>query len=765
MVEQKHNNNIYIFAWIYRKTTCLFLFMKKILLSFSLILLLSGMTIAQNDDSLKQKPVRPKVGLVLSGGGAKGFAYIGLLKVLQEVNLHIDYIGGSSIGSIIGALYSVGYAPDTIAKIIRAQDWDALLTDRIDRKYINFEDKVYAEKHIVSLPLKKKSVGLKVSLFEGQQVNMMLNHFYSGVYPITDFKKLPIPFLCMGTDLLTGEAIQLTSGFLPMAVRSSMSIPGYFSPTYYQGHYLVDGGVVNNFPVVEVKKMGAQFIIGGDVQQGLIKDIKKLNSFTKILDQVISFNRMAANEQAYKNTDLLINIKMKYGMMDFTKYDSIIAVGERVARAHYAELKALADSLNAIEYIPANVCHAKPIDSIYINDIEIEGLEQLKPQFVGHFFKDIIHKKISLKKLEEKVTYTYGTNYFDHVFYELQGQNDSVRLILELKEKSLGTVRASVHYDNDYPGSILVGATFRNLVSGTKLYTDAVLGPNPRLRALFLVENGRSPGLGVKIDMYSFGFNTYEGDVKKDKVTFTNFSGTVFMNATVKNIYNFRAGIKYDYLKFRIQYDTSAIANLINDFNSYGSVFVSFHSDTYDNRLYPRKGFRSALVAKYVLPLSNGWVREVFGQALVAYLKYDQAIPIGQKFAFRPGVFLGATIKGDKHPPLQDYFTFGGLNTSNYIETFQDFTGVKFSQRGGLYATVLKLKLQYQLTKKHYLLLRCDLGSNSEEFNNLFHEDTFMIGYGLTYSYDSFIGPLELTLMSSNQKKNLQAFVNIGFWF
>ncbi len=741
--------------------------MKKPLFLFCFFLLLSSIVLAQHHDSVNQKRVRPKVGLVLSGGGAKGFAYIGLLKVLQEVNLHIDYIGGTSIGSIIAAMYAVGYSPESISKIIREQNWNALMTDKISRRYINFEDKVYAENYIISLPLKKKSVGLREALYEGQQVNLLLNHVLNTDYSIRDFKKLPIPFLCVGTNLLTGSAVELTNGYLPMAVRASMSIPGYFTPTHYQGKYLVDGGVVNNFPVMDVKKMGAQLIIGGNVQQGLTKNIKKLNTFTKILDQVISFNRVRANKQAYKNTNLLINIKMNYGMMDFTRYDSIIAIGERAARAHYAELKALADSLNAIKFIPANTCNAKPIDSLYINDVEIQGLKTLKSKFIGHIFRNIVHKRISLKELEDKITYTYGTNYFDHVFYELQGQNnsDSVRLVLKLKEKSLGTIRAAVHYDNDYSGSILVGATFRNLLRGTKLYTDAVLGPNPRGRALFLVDNGRSPGLGIKIDMFSFGYNTYNGEVKTDKVTFTNFSGSVFMNSTIKNIYNFRAGFEYQYLKFRLQYDTTGISELIDNFNGYGNIFVSFRSDTYDNRLYPHNGFQTTLVAKYVFPISKGWVRDIFGPTIITYFKYDQAIPLGRKFTLRSGVFLGATFKSDKLPPLQDYFTFGGLNTANYIENYQDFTGVKFSQQGGSYAAILKLKLQFQVAKKNYLLFRCDMGSNSATMANLFKKNTFMLGYGITYSYDSFIGPLEITFMSSNKRQNLQAFVNIGYWF
>jgi NTE family protein len=741
--------------------------MKKTLLLFFFLFFLQSLLYSQSHDTLSTKRVRPKVGLVLSGGGAKGFAYIGLLKVLQEVNLHIDYIGGTSIGSIVGALYAVGYDPDTIAKIIGLQDWDALLKDRIPRKYISFENKNFEEKQVISLPLKRKSVGLKDALFQGQQVNLMLNRMLNVAYKEQDFSKLPIPFLCIGTDLLSGQAIELTHGYLPMAVRASMSIPGYFSPTYYQGHYLIDGGVVNNFPVVNVKKKGVPYIIGGDVQQGLTKDIKELNSFTKILDQVISFNRVEANNEAYKNVDMLIHFKMDYGMMDFTQYDSIIALGERVARAHYAELKALADSLNAIKYIPANKCDARPLDSIFINDVEIEGLKRLKAPFIGHIFKDIVRKKISLQQLEDKITYAYGTNYFDHVFYELQpeGRGDTTRLVLQVKEKSLGTVWASVHYDNDYSASIMAGATFRNLLPGTRLFADMVVGPNPRGRLLFLTGNGQTPGLGAEIDMYHFGFKTYRGEVKTNKVFFTNFSGSLFFNATVKNIYNFRAGLQYDYLKFNMEYDTTELAKLINNYNSYGNLFFSFRSDTYDNRHYPTKGFRSLLVAKYVLPLSKGWVKDVFDPALIAYFKYDQAVSLGKKLTLRPGVFLGATFSKNGSPPLQDYFTFGGLMTTNYIETFQDFTGVKFSQKGGLYAAAVKMKLQYQVGKKHYLMLRCDMGSNAKTFDNLFSKETFLIGYGLTYSYNSFIGPLELTFMSSNQKRNFQAFFNVGYWF
>ena len=212
---------------------------------------------------------RPKVGLVMSGGGAKGFAYIGLLKVMHEAGLEVDYVAGSSIGSIIAGMYALGYAPDTMIKVIREQKWDDLLTDKINRKYIAYEEMEYGETYILSLPINKKGVNIKSALYEGQQVNMLLNRFYSPAYKTKDFSKLQTPFFCIGTDLINGNAVVLDTGYMPMAIRASMSIPGYFTPTFYNNKYLVDGGVVDNYPVAIVKKKGIQYVLGADVQSGL----------------------------------------------------------------------------------------------------------------------------------------------------------------------------------------------------------------------------------------------------------------------------------------------------------------------------------------------------------------------------------------------------------------------------------------------------------------------------------------------------------------
>ncbi len=323
--------------------------MKFFLNLLLLLLFLNNASLIYAQDTLTEKPSkRPTVGLVLSGGGAKGFAYIGLLKVIQEAGLPIDYIGGTSIGSIVAGFYALGYHPDTMASIIGAQNWDHLIKDKIDRKYIAYEEKEFGEKFIVTLPVIDKKVAIAASLYQGQEIDLLLNHYFSPAYNIRDFNDLQTPFLCIGTDLLTGDEVVIDKGYLPTAIRASMSIPGYFSPVKYMDYYLVDGGVVNNYPAKNVKEMGAEIIVGGDVQSGLTKSIDDLNSLTAILDQITSYYRVEANEDGYALTDLYVHIPLDFSMMDFESHEAIIAVGDSVGRAHFDEIKALADSLNAI---------------------------------------------------------------------------------------------------------------------------------------------------------------------------------------------------------------------------------------------------------------------------------------------------------------------------------------------------------------------------------------------------------------------------------
>jgi NTE family protein len=711
-------------------------------------------------------PKRPTVGLVLSGGGAKGFAYIGLLNVIQEAGLPVDYIGGTSIGSVIGGLYAIGYHPDSIEKMIRSIDWDALMTDKINRKYIAYEEKEFGEKFIITLPVANKSVNLSPSLYQGQEISLLLNHYFSPAFKTNDFDKLPIPFLCMGTDLMSGNEVVLDSGYLPMAIRASISLPGYFSPVDYGGHFMVDGGVVNNFPVKNIKEKGADIIISANVQPPLRSERDEFSTLTAVIDQIISFSRGDANQSGFELTDIYVPLGTEYGIMDFTDYDSIIAFGERVSRPFLGQLKALADSLNEIENRPLQSFTAHPIDKILINTVHIKGYKKFASSYFKNYFNVEQDTIFTLAGIEKSIRQMYGTRFFDQVNYEVSSDGNKNDLIIRVKEADPGYLSAGVHYDNDYSASLLITGSFRNVLGKrSKLFTDLVLGENPRIRAFYMLDNGAQPGIGAKAEFYSMKFNQYEKETKINKIVFTNYKVSAFINYSLKNLLNFRGGFEYEYFRKKQDVIVDSSLEAYNGFSSYGTFFVNIGADSRDRAYFPTKGSKSELRFEYVMPFSKNWSKDLFTSSFILYWKYDFNYPVSQKFVLRPGIFLGSTLSAEKRPPLQHTFGLGGLNPSQYINTLLPFTGLQFIQRFGYHAAVIRMKLQYNFYKKLYLTFLLDAGSAEEDFDELYQPENFIIGYGATASYDSFIGPLEITLMGSNLNSNPLLFLNLGFWF
>ncbi len=717
-----------------------------------------------------KKSKRPKVGLVLSGGGAKGFAYIGLFKVLKEVGLHIDYVAGTSIGSIMAGFYAAGYDPDSLPDIVRAQDWDKVMSDGVDRKFIPFIDKEMGNKLIITLPIEKagKGVSLMSSLSEGQNVDLLLNRFFGSQYKVTDFSKLPVPFFCVATDLFTGNAVLLDSGNMVKAIRASMSIPGYFNPVKIGDKYLVDGGVVNNYPVKDMKDRGVNFVIGGDVQQGLAHDIKDLSTVPSVIMQITGYHAVEANKIGMANTDLYIHFDMgKYDMMSFTDYDSIMAIGERTARAHYDELKALADSLNAIEYVPCNEFAGSPLDSIFVENVSVVGNKKVPLKYFSNLLNSIVNKKTSVHKLESIINYMYGSGFFKHVTYQLEdaGQ-DKVNVIIDVEETSLGVLAAGVHYDSDYGGMLMTNAMFKNLlIHGSKLYVNFQIGNNARLRTMFVMDRGPKPGFGFETDFYGFKFGDYQGDIKTNELGFANYKFTTFASNTWMSQYNFRFGFDYEYFSLTQKVVVDSLYESLSGFNSYGSIFASLHADTRNDKVYPTSGFYFKGRIEYVFPLSNNWSDKLFQNSGIFYLKYKGNIQISkqQKMVLQPEMFIGGTMRNEI-PPLQHWFGFGGINNFQFQDNIIQFAGTKFIQKFGFYTAVGRLKLQYNFYKKLYVILRDDFGVITTTISQKPTGDNFVNGYALTLAYNSFIGPIELTGMSSNVAGS-SLFLSVGFWF
>ncbi|MBQ2499375.1 MAG: patatin-like phospholipase family protein, partial [Bacteroidales bacterium] len=227
---------------------------------------------------------RPKVGVVLSGGGAKGFAHIGALRVIEEAGIPIDYIAGTSMGSIVGGLYAVGYDPDMMQKLCTEQNWDLIIKDQVPRKFMPLEKRLNERHYLVSLPMKKGKLKINRSMVDGVYVNMLLTRLTMPAYKDRDFDSLPVPFLCIGTDMLSADPIEFRKGSLAQSIRSSMSIPFLFEPVEYDGYLLCDGGLTNNFPVQNVRAQGCDIIIGVDLE--IIKsDPEVLDNSLKVLER------------------------------------------------------------------------------------------------------------------------------------------------------------------------------------------------------------------------------------------------------------------------------------------------------------------------------------------------------------------------------------------------------------------------------------------------------------------------------------------------
>ncbi len=729
---------------------------------FFLVLIFQSNKLFAQDAELKKNIRRPKVGLVLSGGGAKGYAYIGLLKVLHEVNMPIDYIGGSSIGAIVGGMYAIGYHPNTIEKIIRNEDWDKIITNKLDRKYLALEERHFGEKHIFNMQIDDYKIGIGSSLLGSLNVDLMLNRFFSSVYYITDFNELDTPFLCIGTDLITGKAVVLNSGSLARAARASMAIPGYFPSIYYQGHHFIDGGVVNNYPAEQVKDLGANIIIGGDVQSKQITDIEELGSIAKVLDHIIGYQRIEANEKGKELTNTYIRFEMDYNMMDFTEFDSIIALGERVSMLYYDELKALADSLNAIEYSEPKELNSTPLDSIEIDIVELVGDESLQKKIARGYFDEKKGNAKTISEIEESIKYLSGTKSFSNVYYELCKEQDTNKLKVYYGDIGQGSLGIGLNYNDDYNGNILINATFRNLWNTrAKFFADLTIGTSPRLHALYIINNGIKPGIGVELDMFSFGYSTYDGNRKVNNWDFDNLKTAIFMPMTYENNKIFKLGFQYHYFRFLQDVGNKDSLVDVNDvFEHLGEAFVSIDIDSRDEAYFATDGSQFEMKGKYVFPFADYSSDNNLNMYL--HLKYRSNFKLAKNFVFKPSIYGG--ISHQKSDSLHNQmYALGGQNQMNYMENIVPFTGLRFIEEFGRYAGVARAHFQYEFYKDFYATAMSDVGVIGTEWKQLI-DNKILFGYGLKLSYESFIGPIELSMMGSNKNNGMTLFLNIGYY-
>lgn len=729
----------------------------KFLLNLLLVFLISSLVHAQ------QNGERPKIGVVLSGGGAKGFAHVGALKVLVEAGVPIDYVGGTSMGGIMGGLFAIGYHPDSLENIVLSQNWEELLAGKLSRRDLSMPEKEEDGKYFFTLPFRDKKIKLPSGLVAGQSVYNLISYYASPSYGITDFTQLEIPFLCVAADIVSGEYVVLDRGYLPDAMRATMAIPTVFTPIEVDGKLLVDGGLVNNFPVEEVRKMGADIIIGVDVSDPL-KTKDELNSLVKILDQSTSFLRRPLHDEGVANTDIFIRPELKgYGASSFGDADTLIIRGERAARKMLPQIMAMLDSVNKLyPSVPEYQLKAQPLDSILINEIIIEGIDKFSPNFVRSALQLDVAQYHSLKKVFHALNRLNGTLNFDWVRYRFEElERGGYRFVISLKEKEGGEIKIGLNYDTDFKASFLLNMTFRNvLLSNGRLLFDLALGDNNAFRANYLYDRGWKPGFGLELLAYNFKAFVYDGESKIGSFDFSNATFNLFTQSNLADFSVLGGGLQFEFSSLSPDvfiFDIEAI----KEYNT--NLVVFWDMDNLDRKVYPKSGFRLSSEFKIVMDIEDSLNNRVDPLAVLS-AQYKLAIPLHPKLTLIPSAYFGGYISRPEVDLPQYGFFMGGLRETS-MKTIYPFVGLEFMQVSNYTGIIGRVDLQYEFYKNFYLVPKWNIGFSSEGLEGIFTENRPINGYGLTLGFSTILGPIELTVMSSDYTNKVLAYFNLGYTF
>lgn len=736
--------------------------MKKIHLILC-FLLVSCLSFGQ--DTVAEK--KPKIGLVLSGGGAKGLAHIGVLKVIDSLGIKIDYVGGTSMGAIIGGLYASGYSGKEIDSLFREIDTDALLQDYTPRNSKTFYEKRNDEIYAFSLPFNRFKVELPKALSKGLYNYHLMSKLTKHVADITNFDELPIPFLCIATNVETGEEVVLNKGTLTKCLLASGALPTLYNPVEIDGKMLIDGGVVNNYPVEELIKKGANIIIGVDVQDGL-KKLSDIKGATGILSQVTNFSMIEKMDKKRALTTIYIKPDIKgYTVVSFEKGTEIVKKGEEEARNH----------LNDLTLLQSN--YTRPIvekqkwNTIYVNDLEINNLDKFTRAYVVGKLKFNGNSRINYADVEKGINNLNATQNFESIYYYFQNNRGGEKLVIDVIESKKNTfLKFGLHYDGLMKSALLVNFTKKNLFAKNDVFSlDVGLGDNFRYNFNYYVDNGfyvsygfNSKYIGLNRNLqndFSGNLLLNNAGLSSLNIDFSDFSNQAYIQTIFAQKFSIGAGVELKHLKIESKTIIDNVDPIIDN-SDYFSLFGFLKYDSFDNKYFPKKGWYFVGDLKPVLYSSdrmNNFERFTIAKAdgAVAYTIY-------KKFTFKVQSEGGFSI-GENRVPYLD-FALGGYGYAQ-INNLKPFLGYDFIALSGNSYVKGSLVLDYEIFKKNHVNFTANYANIGD---NIFDDGTWIkrpeySGYGFGYGLESLIGPIEIKHSWSPETKDHHTWFSIGFIF
>ncbi len=763
--------------------------LRKILI-FGILLLSYSVMFAQNK--------KPKVALVLSGGGAKGVAHIPVLQKLDSLGIVPDLVLGTSMGSVIGGLYAAGYSGDEIEELTMKVNWDEILGGTIALSDVGVEEKSEFNRYLVNLDVIDGKPKVKPALLKDQNLRELLSSLLYPVYNIQDFDKLPIPFRSVTTDLVNGKEVIIKEGSLSLAIRASMSIPSVFEPVKYENTLLVDGGVLNNFPTDVAEELGADIIIGSDVGGGM-QPIDKLDDITTILFQTSMMTSNLKNPDNQKRCNILIDHypNLTYSTQDFVKTPEIYQQGLIASNDKLTDLIALSKTLENFQKKEHELPNTKDefaFHEIEYRDVSPENMSLLKARMNIH--PNTIYTS---KELAQAIDRAMGTEIFNQITYAVNITENQTNLILTCYEKARNQINGALHYDTRQGVGLIVNYTGRNILGySSRLLVGIDVAEQPKFRVEYQQNIGeikkwwwRAQAYGQK-SKQSYYVNGNIGEELKSSF----FKSSVQFNRDLNPLFQyFGLDLNYEHNKTKPRLDPGVNDN-IYDLRRYTSdnfeIGIHYSQNSMNKVFFPNKGtYFKARITRSLLHNVNVQYDEAFEDNVSGAtngfskfsFEFEKRIPIKNKFSFIINAGTGLTfidteqtnkisfvnngqgaqyaLGGNLPVNRRDSFTFSGLGDSELIVT-----------------QFIKTHLGAQITAARNIYITPYMNFGSVGFKNVdsffdnilsssakwidTSETSFLFSVGSTFSYHSILGPVNFDIAYVNHVSDVPLFFNVG---
>ena len=788
----------------------------KCLWLFIIILSTSFTAYSQDTTSVKS---RPKIGLVLSGGGAKGAAHIGVLKYIEEAGIPIDYIAGTSMGSIVGGLYALGYSSDEILEFISSVDWNRLISNKVDRREISFSSKSESSTQLVRIPFSfgKENEDFQAQSFKnslptgivsGDNLINLFNSLSVGYSDPVDFNELPIPFICIATNIINGEADVLNKGIFTKSLRASMAIPILFDPIKINGTLYADGGLVSNFPAEQCRAMGADYIIGVSMSPGLESNPQKLTSIFSQIKQLKEIITDKDFENYHKQCDIFISPDLKgVGMLSFNA-ESVARItqsGYEAASSHKDDFQKLKEHVYAgsdpQETNRSTKKKARNIlkERVLISGIEMDGVNNDIEKWIRRTCSVKVGDYICKEDIDKSVSIYYGTGNYDSITYTLHEDSATENgYILKFKfvENTPHDIGLGFRFDSQDMLSVLLRMGINsNRMSGFKADISAKLGGNQWLKTNLSYGHLLYPRINFAYNFRNSELDAYDMDALVMNMKFLQHKFRMYLSENYSRTISAGAGIEAEFMTPKkvmyLHHDATEMD--YNPVNTIGT-FAYLQFDNLDKINFPTRGVIGKLdfTWKDMQFDSKGTDGLGLGSGIFRFEGYipvieDRLTIIPQLYGsilFGTGATSGKTNSWNPmfsgpvpiYPSMNNIV--GGPEMGRYIDQQLPFIGLNKMSLAFNNIAIIRTDVRTRLFKNHYLTAMINYARSSIDLENFFNESNHLKwgdlynynatnwwGAGVRYSIDTKMGPLSLDVSSSNISRKVNLYFSIGYYF